>query len=226
MEYIKTLIDFILHIDVHLQALLIQYGIWIYGILFAIIFVETGLVIMPFLPGDSLLFVAWSLAGGWYINIVVLLIILFVAAVLGDTVNYYIGKYFGNRLLKRKFRGKLMINPHHIQKTQQFFHKHGKKTIILARFVPIVRTIAPFVAGIGNMPYKTFFAYNVIGWFLRIFSLTLAGYFFGQIPFIKANFQKVVLLIIFISLLPLLIEYIRHKMKTKKNESTSYTEQP
>lgn len=147
----------------HLQVLLTEYGTWIYGILFAIIFIETGLVLMPFLPGDSLLFVVGSLAGAGYLHIVWVLALLFVAAVLGDSVNYHVGKYFGHRLLKRKIFGRLLIQPEHLQKTKDFFHKHGKKTIILARFVPILRTLAPFIAGIGEMDYRTFVSYNIIG---------------------------------------------------------------
>lgn len=215
MQFLTTLVDFILHIDVHLQALLTEYGVRVYGILFAIIFIETWLVIMPFLPGDSLLFVAGSLAGWWYLNIFILLGLFLVAAIVGDAVNYHIGKYFWNQILKWKLRGRPLIKPDHVEKTKEFFDKHGKRTIIIARFVPIIRTLAPFIAGIGNMNYRTFLSYNVIWWALRVISLTLAGYFFGQIPLVKENFEKVVLVIIAISLLPLLIEYIKHKIRKK-----------
>ncbi|MFA5747525.1 MAG: DedA family protein [Candidatus Absconditabacterales bacterium] len=213
MEYISGIIDFTLHIDVHLQELFINYGSLLYGILFVIIFVETGLVIMPLLPGDSLLFVTGSLAGSGYLKIELVLILLFTAAVLGDTVNYHIGKCFGKIMMKWKIKGRNIINPNHIEKTKKFFEKHGKKSIVIARFVPIVRTIAPFVAGVSEMPYKSFIAYNIIGAFLWIVPLTLAGYFFGQIPLVKNNFEKVVLGIIFISILPILIEYIKHRYR-------------
>lgn len=218
MKYLIWIIDFILNIDIYLQTLLSEYWMWLYGILFAIVFIETGLVVMPFLPGDSLLFVAWSLAWAGYLNIVRLLCILLVAAVLGDTVNYHIGKYFWNYLTKRKIWGKYVIKPEYIEKTKIFFDKHGKKTIILARFVPIVRTLAPFVAGIGNMNYNTFLSYNIIGWVIRVFSITLAWYFFWQISLVKDNFEKVIILIILISLLPLFIEYLRHKWKKIQNK--------
>jgi len=213
MEYISWIIDFTLHIDVHLQTLFMNYWSWLYGILFLIVFVETGLVVMPFLPGDSLLFVAWSLAWSGYLDVLLILLLLFVSAILWDTVNYHIGKYFWKIMMKWNIRGRSVINPHHIEKTKKFFEKHGKKSIVIARFVPIVRTIAPFIAGISEMPYKSFIAYNIIWAFLWVVPLTLAGYFFWQIPFVKDNFEKVVLGIIFISILPILIEYIKHKYK-------------
>lgn len=220
MQYLMWIIDFIVHIDVHLQTLLTEYWMWIYGILFAIIFIETGLVVMPLLPGDSLLFVAGSLAGSGYLNIIRVLCILFGAAVLWDTVNYHIGKYFGHWLTKRKIWGRYIIKPEHVEKTKTFFNKYGKKTIILARFVPIVRTLAPFIAGIGNMNYRTFLSYNIIGWCIRVFSITLAWFFFWQIPLVKNNFEKVVIAIILISLLPLFIEYIKHTWGKKKIKHT------
>lgn len=218
MGAIRFLIDFILHIDVHLQALVLQYWGWVYGILFAIIFVETGLVIMPFLPGDSLLFVAGSLSGAWYLNIFYILPLVWVAAILGDAVNYHIGKYFGHHMLKRKLFGKHLIKPAHMEKTKHFFDKHGKKTIILARFVPIVRTLAPFVAGIWDMKYGVFFSYNVIWGTLWVVSITLVGYFFGQIELVKNNFEKVVFGIIFISILPILFEYAKHLWESRKTK--------
>ncbi len=216
MKYLLGLVDFILHIDVHLQTLLNEYWMWLYGILFAIIFIETWLVLMPFLPGDSLLFVAGSLAGSWYLDIIPLLLILFIAAILWDTVNYHIGKYFWHHMIKRKIRWRNIIKPDHIEKTKIFFDKHGKRTIILARFVPIVRTLAPFIAGIWNMSYRVFISYNVIWWFIRVVGITLVWYFFWQIPIVKNNFEKVVILIILISLLPILVEYIKHKCGKKK----------
>ena len=219
MQYITQLIDFILHIDSHLEILVSEYGMRVYGILFAIIFVETGLVIMPFLPGDSLLFVAGSFAGSEYLSILPLLWLLLAAAIIGDAVNYHIGKYFGERILKRKLRGRHIIKPEHVEKTKEFFVKHGKRTIIIARFVPIVRTLAPFIAGVGDMNYRTFLSYNIIWGVAWVFSLTLAWYFFWQIPRVKENFEKVVLIIIAISVLPILFEYIKHKLAKKTPNS-------
>ncbi|MFA6256629.1 MAG: VTT domain-containing protein, partial [Candidatus Absconditabacterales bacterium] len=164
----------------------------------------------------SLLFVAGSFAGSGYLNIIPLLCLLLVAAILGDTVNYHIGKHFGRYLTTRKLRGRHIIKPEYIEKTKAFFEKHGKKTIILARFVPIIRTLAPFVAGIGHMSYRTFLSYNVIGGFVRVMGITLAGYFFGQIPLVKENFEKVVMLIIFVSLIPLIVEFVKHRFAKKK----------
>jgi len=210
------LIDFILHIDVHLQTLFTEYGMWLYGILFAIIFIETWLVLMPFLPWDSLLFVAGSFAGSGYLNIFRLLGILLIAAIAWDTVNYHIGKYFWHHMIKRKIRGRHIIKPDHIEKTKTFFDRHGKQTIILARFVPIVRTLAPFIAGIWNMSYRTFISYNIIGWFIRVVGITLVWYFFWQIPLVKNNFEKVVIGIILVSLIPIFVEYIKHKFCKKK----------
>ena len=218
MKIISSVIDFILHIDVHLSFLLTEYWSWLYGIVFLIIFVETWLVIMPFLPWDSLLFVAWSLAGAWHLNIVLLLLIVFVAAVIWDTVNYHIWKYFGNKMLKMKIFWRQLVKQEYVDRTQKFFDKHWKRTIILARFVPIVRTIAPFVAWIWNMKYRTFISYNIIWWFLWVFWLTLTWYFFGQIPFIKNNFEKVVLLIIFVSFIPVFYEYFKHKILKYKEK--------
>jgi membrane-associated protein len=208
MELIKYLIDFILNIDVHLGQLIQTYGVATYAILFTIIFVETGLVIMPFLPGDSLLFAAGAFAALGALNIFSLLVLLIIAAFLGDTVNYWIGHFFGEQLIANP---KIPINKQHIEKTQKFFDKHGGKTIILARFVPIVRTFAPFVAGIGKMSYKHFISYNIIGGILWVVLFTLAGFFFGNIPSVKHNFTLVIMGIIVISVLPMVIEFIRHK---------------
>lgn len=208
MELIKYLIDFILHIDVHLGQLIQTYGVATYAILFIIIFVETGLVIMPFLPGDSLLFAAGAFAALGALNIFSLLGLLILAAFLGDTVNYWIGHFFGEQLIANP---RIPINKEHIEKTQKFFDKHGGKTIILARFVPIVRTFAPFVAGIGKMSYKHFISYNIIGGVLWVMLFTLAGFFFGNIPSVKHNFTLVIMGIILISVLPMIIEFIRHK---------------
>ena len=213
------LIDFILHVDEHLLEFITNYGIWIYGILFLIIFVETGLVVMPFLPGDSLLFAAGALAAStgamdpWVLGI-----LLFIAAVLGDTLNYHIGKYIGPRVFEIESR---FINKHHLIKTNQFFEKHGGKTIIFARFIPFARTFAPFVAGASNMNYKFFLTYNAIGGFCWVGSFIALGYLFGNMPIIKDNFTHLIFGIIILSVLPGVIGYIRHKFFAKKTETTT-----
>lgn len=211
------LIDFILHIDQHLNDFIIAYDSWIYVILFLIIFVETGVVVMPFLPGDSLLFAVGMFAAQGSLNIWICLVLLLAAAILGDASNYLIGKYLGPKMLKLRWRGKQLIKPQYLDKTHEFYEKHGAKTIVIARFVPIVRTFAPFVAGIGKMNYWHFLSYNVIGGVLWIVGLTLAGYFLGSIPFIKDNFEIVVFMIIFLSLLPMLFEYLKTKRQAKAN---------
>lgn len=208
------LINFILHVDDHLLEFITNYGVWIYAILFLIIFVETGLVVMPFLPGDSLLFAAGALAASTGVmDPWVLVPLLFVAAVLGDTLNYHIGKYIGPRVFEIESR---FINKKHLLATQNFFEKHGGKTIIFARFVPFARTFAPFVAGAGSMNYKYFLSYNVIGGFLWISSFVMLGYMFGNIPIIKDNFTYLIFGIIILSILPGIVEYIRHKFFKKK----------
>jgi membrane-associated protein len=210
MEFIKAVFDFVLHIDVHLGQIIAAYGVESYAILFLIIFVETGLVFVPFLPGDSLLFAAGAFAALGSLNIWWVVPLMMVAAIVGDTVNYYIGYFFGKRLVASTW---IPINDDHIQQTKFFFDKHGKKTIILARFVPIVRTFAPFVAGISRMHYGQFISYNVIGGILWVAIATLAGFFFGNIPFVKENFSLVVLGIVFISLLPMVVELIKELKK-------------
>lgn len=202
MNPILYLIDFVLHIDVHLGQIISTYGIATYVILFVIIFIETGLVFTPFLPGDSLLFAAGAFAALGSLNIVSILILLIIAAILGDTCNYWIGHFFGEKLVANP---KVPINKDHIEETQKFFDKHGGKTIILARFVPIVRTFAPFVAGIGKMTYKHFISYNIIGGIAWVLLATLAGYFFGNITFVKENFSLIILAVILISVLPMAI---------------------
>ena len=205
------LLDFILHVDEHLLEFINNYGVWIYAILFLIIFVETGLVVMPFLPGDSLLFAAGALAAStgamdpW-----VLMGLLFIDAVLGDTLNYHIGKFIGPRVFEVESR---FINKQHLAYTQKFFEKHGGKTIIFARFVPFARTFAPFVAGAGSMNYKYFLSYNVIGAFCWISSFITLGYLFGNMPIVKDNFTHLIFGIIIISVLPGIIGFIRQKMK-------------
>lgn len=209
-------LDFFLHLDDKLFSIIQDYGTTTYVILFLIIFVETGLVIWPFLPGDSLLFAAGAFAGAGLLNIALIIILLFIAAFLGDTVNYLIGKKLGLRILQKKLKsGKQLVKQEYINKTHEFYDKHGPKTIILARFVPIVRTFAPFVAGIGEMNYSKFISYNIIGGAIWVTGLSLLGYFFGNIPIVKENFEIVILGIIFVSILPIIIEFIRHRRKKK-----------
>lgn len=200
------IIDFILHIDVHLGQIVASYGGISYAILFGIIFVETGLVFVPFLPGDSLLFAAGAFAAIGSLNLWVVLGLMMVAAVLGDTVNYWIGHFFGDQLVNNP---KVPIKKEHIEETQKFFAKYGGKTIVLARFVPIVRTFAPFVAGIGKMKYAQFIAYNVIGGVSWVLVATLAGYFFGNISFVKENFSLVVIGIVVVSVVPMLVPIVK-----------------
>lgn len=213
MEYLSFFIDFFLHLDVHLANLVNQYDVWVYGVLFVIIFCETGLVVTPFLPGDSLLFVAGTLAAlpnnGLNVHLLVALII--VAAVLGDAVNYLVGRFFGQ---------KLFANPHskvfrksYLDKTHAFYEKHGGKTIILARFVPIVRTFAPFVGGMGRMTYRRFASFNVIGGIAWASAFIYAGYFFGGLDFVRKNLQVLAVVIIFVSVLPGVIEVWRNRRK-------------
>ena len=205
------LIDFILHVDDHLLEFITNYGIWIYAILFLIIFVETGLVVMPFLPGDSLLFAAGALAASTGVmDPWVLIPLLFLAAVLGDTLNYHVGKYIGPRAFEIESR---FINKKHLIATQHFFEKHGGKTIIFARFVPFARTFAPFIAGAGSMNYKYFLTYNVVGAFLWISSFVILGYLFGNMPIVKDNFTHLIFGIIILSVLPGVIGVIRQKFK-------------
>jgi membrane-associated protein len=218
MELIKSGLDILLHLNQYLSLWVSEYGIWIYGILFLIIFVETGLVIMPLLPGDSLLFAAGALAasqGG--INIAILIPLLIVAALLGDNTNYFVGKYFGN-LIKSKEKI-LFLKRSHIEKTEAYYAKYGGKTVIIARFVPIVRTVAPFVAGAGSMTYKKYIVNCILGAILWVGGVTILGYLAGNIPFVKTNFEIVIFGIIGISVLPIIIEVIRAKMKQKNKNS-------
>jgi membrane-associated protein len=210
MELLKTLLDIFLHIDKHLSELIQNYGLWTYLIMFIIIFLETGLVVTPFLPGDSLLFAAGTFAALGALDMMWLFVILSFAAIAGDTVNYWIGAYVGPKVFhKEKVR---FLNKEYLDRTHQFYEKYGGKTIIIARFVPIIRTFAPFVAGIGSMTYWRFISYNVIGGIAWIVLCTLAGYFFGNLPIVKENFSLVILAIIIISILPGVIEYMRHRL--------------
>ena len=214
MEFFSFIIDFILHIDQHLTELAAQYGVWIYGILFLIIFCETGLVVMPLLPGDSLLFAAGSIAAIGKMNIHLMVVLLIIAAILGDAVNFMVGKFFGEKLFANP--NSKIFKQSHLQKTQQFYAKHGGKTIILARFIPIVRTFAPFVAGMGHMTYHHFLAYNVIGGVLWVTIFSYLGYFFGNLPIVKDNLSLVLVAIIVLSILPGIVEIIRHKRAANK----------
>jgi len=217
LDLISSLIDFILHIDQHLVEIVNDYQTWTYLILFLIIFIETGVVVMPFLPGDSLLFAAGMLAAQPNeLNVWLMLAILLIAAVTGDSLNYAIGKRFGMRVTKFRLFGKQVVKEEQIEKTHSFYEKYGSKTIVIARFVPIVRTLAPFVGGIGRMNYGTFLTYNVLGAVLWVVGITLAGYFLGNIPIVRDNFSKVVLLIIVISILPIIFEVAKEKFRTRK----------
>ncbi len=210
MNIVKSILDFILHLDVHMGQIIVTYGIATYAILFIVVFVETGFVFIPFLPGDSLLFVAGAFAAKGSLNIFVLLVLLILAAIAGDTANYWIGHFAGDKILSSK---RFPVNQTHLAKTHAFFQKHGGKTIILARFVPIVRTFAPFVAGLGKMQYGRFLFYNVIGGVLWVSIGTIAGYVCGNIPFIKNNFTLFILAIVIVSIMPVIIEIVRAKVR-------------
>ncbi len=211
MEFLGAALEFVLHIDTHLNAIIATYGSWTYALLIAIIFCETGLVVTPFLPGDSLLFAAGTFAARGSLDPVLLFITLSLAAVLGDTVNYWIGRAIGPRIFQKETR---FIKRRHLERTQQFYDKHGGKAIVLARFMPIVRTFVPFVAGIGAMDYKRFVLYNVFGGVLWIALFVFGGYFFGTIPAVEDNFSLVIVVIIILSVLPAVIEFLRARRST------------
>ena len=214
MELIKKLIDMVLHMDKHLDHLVQNYGVWVYAIIFLIVFAETGLVVTPFLPGDSLLFAIGALcARPEGLNFVVAFALLVVAAILGDTVNYWIGSIVGPKVFHKK--ESRWLNPRHLERTHQFYEKYGAKTIILARFLPIIRTFAPFVAGIGRMTYGKFFTYNVVGALVWVTLFMVAGYFFGNFPAVKKNFGLVILGIIGVSCIPVVTEYFRHRREAR-----------
>jgi len=210
MEIFANIFNFILHIDTHLGGIISRYGTLSYVILFIIIFAETGLVFTPFFPGDSLLFAAGAFSAIGSFNIVALLLLFWIAAFLGDTVNYWIGRYFGRKIIDNP---KIPINQENINKTQKFYDKHGGKTIFLARFLPIIRTFAPFVAGVGKMDYKKFVFYNAAGGFAWVFGFTLLGFFLGNFPGIKKNFSIVIIIIIVLSVVPILIEFVKARRK-------------
>ena len=213
MEVINFLIDFILHMDVHLNEIISNYGTWTYGILAGVVFMETGFVVTPFLPGDSLLFAAGTFAALGSLNPFLLFGLLSTAAILGDTVNYHIGQYIGERAFSGEIK---FLKQEYLEKTQEFYDKHGGKAIILARFVPIIRTFAPFVAGVGTMKYRKFISYNVIGGIIWVALFISMGYFFGNIPFVKKNFELVIFAIIALSFIPPVLEVLKARKEAKE----------
>ncbi len=218
MEILQNLLDFFLHLDTYLDQIIRTYGVWTYALLFAIIFMETGLVVTPFLPGDSLLFAAGTFAAIGSLNVWLLWFLLFIAAALGDTVNYWIGNKVGPRAFDGNVR---FLKKEYLDQTQEFYDKHGGKTIVLARFVPIVRTFAPFVAGVGTMEYRRFITYNIFGAFIWTGLFIGLGYFFGNIPIVQENFELVVVVIIFISIVPMVIEFVKGRANKVSPESIS-----
>ena len=214
MEWLSTLIDLVVHLDDHLLWVVQQYGAWIYALLFVIVFCETGLVVTPFLPGDSLLFVAGTIAAAGGMNVHLLAVLLVVAAILGDSLNYAIGRYLGPRVFR--YERSWLFRKEYLDRTNRFFARHGGKTIIIARFVPIVRTYAPFVAGIGHMDYGRFLFFNVIGALVWVILLTYAGYFFGNLPIVKDNLSLVILIIIVLSISPAIVEVMRARLASRR----------
>ena len=214
MEAVKFLIDFVLHIDQHLQVLCANYGLWVYAILFVIVFCETGLVVTPILPGDSLLFAVGSMAAIGALDVTWVILILIAAAILGDTVNYSVGHYVGPRVFHEE--QSRFLNKEYLLRTHAFYEKHGGKTIIIARFLPIIRTFAPFVAGIGSMTYPRFLFFNVFGGVLWVLLFVLAGYWFGNIPIVRKNFSMVIIALVLIPGIPAAVEFIRMQMSRRK----------
>ena len=213
MDLVTQFVELFLHLDEYLADVIAQYGVWTYGLLFGVIFMETGFVVTPFLPGDSLLFAAGSFASLGVLNPWVLIVLLSIAAILGDSVNYWIGSYIGPRAFSGNIR---FLKKEHLDRTHEFYEKHGGKTIILARFVPIVRTFAPFVAGVGSMTYGRFLTYNVVGGIAWVSLFVLLGYYFGNLPFVKANFELAIIAIILVSVLPMAIEWLRSRKAPKR----------
>jgi membrane-associated protein len=213
LDFLARLVDFVLHIDVHLDQIIRAYGSWTHLILFAIVFCETGLVVTPILPGDSLLFAVGAFSARGSLDLTLALTLLALAAILGDTVNYWIGHLVGPKVFHRT--DVRFLNPKHLERTHEFYERYGGKTIIIARFVPIVRTFAPFVAGIGSMSYGRFLLYNVVGGVLWILLFVLGGYFFGNIPVVRRNFTLVIMAIIVVSVLPAVIEFVRQRRKAR-----------
>ncbi len=218
MEALRKLIDIVLHLNVHLGELVAEYGVWVYAILFLIVFCETGLVVTPILPGDSLLFAAGAIAAAGQLNVLAICVLLVIAAILGDTVNYWIGRKTGGYLPRRFPK---LIKQKYLDQTHAFYERYGGKTIIIARFVPIVRTFAPFVAGAGAMTYSKFMLYNVVGALLWVGLLVPAGYFFAEVPFVKNNFSVVILAIIVLSVLPAVFEIWREWRRHRRAQATT-----
>ncbi|MBI5774668.1 MAG: DedA family protein [Verrucomicrobia bacterium] len=218
MELLNKLLDLVLHLNVHLDALVADYGPWVYALLFLIVFCETGLVVTPFLPGDSLLFAVGAIAAGGKLDVFLVSFLIIAAAILGDTVNYWVGRRAGKKLAEKYPR---LIKPEHLRRTHEFFERYGGKTIVIARFVPIVRTFAPFVAGIGSMTYGRFMSYNVSGALLWVVLLVPAGYFFANVPFVQKNFSIVILAIIFLSILPAVFELFREWKRLRQERGGS-----
>ncbi len=216
MEFLLQFWDLVVHLDRHLATFVAQHGVWVYALLFTIVFCETGLVVTPFLPGDSLLFVVGTIAavGGMHLGLV--MTVLVCAALCGDNVNYWIGRWMGPRVFRD--RGSRWLNPRYLQRTHAFYEKHGGKTIILARFVPIVRTYVPFVAGVGTMPYARFLGFSIVGALVWVVSLSLAGYFFGNLPVVKNNLSLVILGIVLLSISPGLVAWLRHRAASVQRE--------
>jgi membrane-associated protein len=213
MQYITSFIDLFLHLDKHLEVIITDYGVWTYLILFLIIFCETGLVVTPFLPGDSLLFAAGAFAGLGVMRADLLFLLLTVAAIIGDTVNYWIGHYIGPRAFSGNIR---FLKKEYLERTHAFYEKYGGKAIVLARFVPIIRTFAPFVAGIGAMNYSRFIFYNVAGAIIWVGIFIYGGYFFGNLPAVQENFTLVILAIIFVSVVPMIVEFLKERLSTQR----------
>jgi membrane-associated protein len=218
MELLNFLIDLFLHLDEHLSTIIESYGAWTYGLLFLVIFLETGLVVTPFLPGDSLLFAAGAFAAKGSLNVGLLFVLLSAAAIIGDTVNYWIGHTIGPRVFNEKVR---FLKREYLDRTHQFYEKHGGKTIVLARFIPIIRTFAPFVAGVGRMSYGHFIAYNVIGGLLWNAIFIFGGYFFGGLDFVERNFELVILAIIVISVLPAVYEFAKARLESRRSQAVN-----
>ena len=218
MQFVFAIADFIIHIDKHLGDIIANYGVATYAVLFSIVFAETGFVLTPFLPGDSLLFAAGAFASIGSLKIVPLFLLLWSAAFIGDTANYWLGRFLGKKMLESKY---IPINDSHIEKTNAYFARYGGKTIFFAKFIPIIRTFAPFVAGVGKMPYRKFLPYNFSGGLVWVSVFTFTGYFFGNIPFIKKNFSLAVIAIICLSVLPVAIEVVRHKLQQRHNKNLS-----
>ena len=216
MEIIFKLIDFILHLDKYLSAIIQAYGAWTYFLLFLIIFCETGLVVTPFLPGDSILFAVGAFAALGSLNVFWLFILISVAAILGDTINYWVGHFIGPKIFARE--NVRFLNKKYLERTHRFYEKHGGKTIIIARFIPIIRTFAPFVAGIGQMSYWQFISYNIIGGITWPALFIFGGYYFGNINFVKNNFSAVIIAIVIISVIPAIIEFVREFCKKSENK--------